>query len=50
MRKDFMEATSGHPVMLNFSTIPQWMFKTDKAVPWQIDYERRKKGDLKTAD
>src|ERR1700754_5298144 len=26
---DFLEATRGHPVMLNFSTIPQWMFKSD---------------------
>lgn len=26
---DFLEATKGHPVMLNFSTIPQWMFKTN---------------------
>jgi hypothetical protein len=25
---DFLEATQGHPVVLNFSTIPQWMFKT----------------------
>ena len=29
-----MEATRGHSVMLNFSTIPQWMFKTDKPVPY----------------
>jgi hypothetical protein len=25
---DFLEANKGRPVMLNFSTIPQWMFKT----------------------
>jgi hypothetical protein len=25
---DFLEATKGHPVTLNFSTIPQWMFKS----------------------
>lgn len=30
--EDFMEATKGHPVILNFSTIPDWMFKTDKTV------------------
>jgi hypothetical protein len=28
MTVDFLEATKGHPVTLNFSTIPQWMFKT----------------------
>jgi hypothetical protein len=27
MTIDFLEATKGHPVTLNFSTIPQWMFK-----------------------
>jgi hypothetical protein len=26
MTIDFLEATKGHPVTLNFSTIPQWMF------------------------
>ena len=30
--EDFMESTAGHPVVLNFSTIPQWMFKTSKPV------------------
>lgn len=34
---DFLEATKGHPVVLNFSTIPQWMFKTDKPVPYPAD-------------
>lgn len=29
---DFFHATAGHKVMLNFSTIPQWMFKTPKPV------------------
>ena len=29
---DFLEATKGHPVILNFSTIPQWMYKSDKPV------------------
>jgi hypothetical protein len=29
---DFLNATEGHPVMLNFSVIPQWMFKTEKPV------------------
>lgn len=30
--EDFMEATQGHPVVINFSTIPVWMFKIPKAV------------------
>jgi hypothetical protein len=29
---DFMEATKGHSVVVNFSTIPVWMFKIDKPV------------------
>ncbi len=32
MTIDFLEATKGHSVILNFSTIPQWMYKTDKPV------------------
>ena len=35
--KDFMDATAGHPVILNFSTMPTWMFKTDKPVPYPSD-------------
>jgi hypothetical protein len=34
MTVDFLNATKGHPVMLNFSTIPQWMFKTDQPVTY----------------
>jgi hypothetical protein len=30
--EDFMQATNGHSVILNFSTIPAWMFKTEKPV------------------
>lgn len=30
--EDFMNATKGHPVVLNFSTIPVWMFKISKTV------------------
>ncbi|MGN6298279.1 MAG: glycosyl hydrolase family 39 [Ginsengibacter sp.] len=30
--EDFMNATSGHSVVMNFSTIPVWMFKTEKPV------------------
>ncbi|MCD6475338.1 MAG: hypothetical protein J7K85_03610 [Anaerolineaceae bacterium] len=31
---DFLDATLGHPIMLNFSTIPPWMFKADHTVPY----------------
>jgi len=34
---DFMEATGGHSVVINFSTIPVWMFKTDKPVAIATD-------------
>ena len=37
MTIDFLEATKGHSVILNFSTIPQWMFKTDKPVTYPDD-------------
>ena len=32
MTKDFLDATEGHPTIVNFSTIPTWLFKTDKPV------------------
>jgi hypothetical protein len=32
MMNDFMTATSGHSVVINFSTIPVWMFKTNSVV------------------
>ncbi|MEP7375268.1 MAG: glycosyl hydrolase family 39 [Chitinophagaceae bacterium] len=34
---DFMEATKGHSVVMNFSTIPVWMFKTEKPVSYPDD-------------
>jgi hypothetical protein len=37
MTLDFLEATKGHPVTLNFSTIPQWMFETDEPVAYPDD-------------
>jgi hypothetical protein len=37
---DFLRATKGHPVMLNFSTIPQWMFKTPRPVSYPADPNR----------
>jgi hypothetical protein len=32
MVRMFMRATAGHPVIMNFSTIPEWMFQTPKPV------------------
>jgi len=37
LTEDFLDATAGHSVVLNFSTIPQWMFKTDKPVNYPSD-------------
>jgi hypothetical protein len=37
---DFLQATKGHSVMLNFSTIPQWLFKTAKPVRYPDDPNR----------
>ena len=35
--EDFMKATEGHSVVMNFSTIPAWMYKTDKPVTYPAD-------------
>ena len=40
----FMNATKGHSVIVNFSTTPAWMWKTDKAVsypdnPYQVSWD-----------
>ena len=40
MTIDFLNATQGHPVMLNFSTIPAWMFTTAKPVQYPQDPEQ----------
>ena len=37
MTKDFMAATEGHPVIINFSTMPAWLFKTDKPITYPAD-------------
>ncbi len=37
MTQDFMDATAGHSVIMNFSTIPQWMFKTEQPVAYPAD-------------
>jgi hypothetical protein len=35
--EDFMQATSGHSVDMNISTIPEWMFKTEKPSTYPSD-------------
>ena len=35
--KDFLAATQGHSTIINFSTIPAWMFKTEKPVIYPSD-------------
>ena len=37
MTKDFFDATAGHPTVLELSTIPNWMFKTEKPVTYPDD-------------
>lgn len=34
---DFLRATQGHSTIVNFSTIPEWMFKTAKPVLYPAD-------------
>jgi hypothetical protein len=37
MTKDFLAATEGHPTVMNFSTSPAWLYKTDKPVTYPAD-------------
>ncbi|HEY1217157.1 MAG TPA: glycosyl hydrolase family 39 [Bryobacteraceae bacterium] len=37
MTEDFINANKGHSVILNFSTIPAWLFKTPKPVTYPQD-------------
>ncbi|MGA7342147.1 MAG: glycosyl hydrolase family 39 [Terracidiphilus sp.] len=37
MTKDFLAATEGHSTILNFSTMPAWLFKTAKPVTYPSD-------------
>lgn len=37
MTEDFLNAMRGHSVILNFSTIPAWMWKTEKPVSYPSD-------------
>jgi hypothetical protein len=40
MTIDFFDATKGHPTILNFSTIPQWMFTTQTPVTYPANPEQ----------
>ena len=35
--EDALNALAGHPVVLNFTTIPEWMFKTPETGPYPAD-------------
>jgi hypothetical protein len=37
MTKDFLAATGSHPTVMNFSTTPEWMWKSDKPVIYPAD-------------
>ena len=37
MTIDFLNETEGHPTVMNFSTMPAWLFKTDKPVTYPAD-------------
>jgi hypothetical protein len=37
MTVDFLKATAGHSVIVNFSTIPAWMFKTPAPIEYPDD-------------
>jgi len=37
MTTDFLAATQGHPTVMNFSTIPTWLFKTDTPAKYPAD-------------
>jgi hypothetical protein len=37
MTEDFLHATHGHSVILNFSTTPQWMWVTPAPIPYPSD-------------
>ncbi len=52
MLDGFMQATAGHSVILNFSTIPAWMFRTGKPVtyprnPAQVDWDYEQGTELR---
>ena len=52
MTKDFLAATDGHPTVINFSTTPAWLWKTDKPVtypddPNQVDWKYTQGSELR---
>jgi hypothetical protein len=52
MMEDFMNAQAGHSVIINFSTIPQWMWKTPKPAaypsnPDQVDWSYEQGTELR---
>jgi hypothetical protein len=40
MTKDFLAATDGHSTVMNFSTSPAWLYKTDKPVTYPDDLNK----------
>jgi len=40
MTKDFLAATEGHPTVMNFSTSPAWLYRTDKPVTYPADKDQ----------
>ena len=42
--EDFMNASKGRSVIMDFSTIPAWMFKTEKSVPYETDPDKLVRG------
>lgn len=40
MTKDFLDATAGHSTIVNFSTSPTWLYKTDKPATYPADPDK----------
>jgi hypothetical protein len=52
MTTDFLNATEGHSTVMNFSTMPAWLFKTPKPItypsdPYQVYWDYTKGTELK---
>ncbi len=41
---DFLEAVKGRPVIMDFSTIPAWMFKTREPVRYETEPDKLVRG------
>jgi hypothetical protein len=37
LTEDFLAATKGHPIVMNFSTIPAWMIRSDQPITYPAD-------------